>query len=120
MTENIPPLYKKSLADDVPEERFDGDLYGRRELAEKLTGFLSRCPDGAVLAIDSPWGGGEDLVRKTLAATLDDAGYQTGYIDCFQRDYLDGPFVMIAGEIIEIAKKGQSPTKWIEKSGARL
>jgi hypothetical protein len=111
MAENIPPLYRKSLADDVSEQRFEGDLYGRRGLAEKLTGFLSRCPDGAVLAIDSPWGEGKTWFAKRWRATLDDAGYRTGYIDCFQRDYLDDPFVMIAGEIIEIAKKGHSPTK---------
>jgi hypothetical protein len=55
MTENIPPLHKKPLADDVSEERFAGDLSGRREPTEKLTGFLSSGPDGAVLAIDSPW-----------------------------------------------------------------
>ena len=35
----------------------DNDRLERRQLAEKLTGYLERLNDGAVLAIDAPWGG---------------------------------------------------------------
>ena len=126
MTEQkLPPLYLRSMADKVPERRFEGDLFAREKLAEQLTGFLSRLPDGAVIAIDSPWGEGKTWFGKRWCASLEDTGFQTAYIDCFQRDHLDDPFTMIAGEFIELAK-GATPavkTKLLEtgkKLGAAL
>lgn len=103
-----PPIYRRPLTDDVPESRFEGDLYERDKLASQLTAFLSMLPDGAVLALDSPWGDGKTWFAKRWQASLNDGGYRTGYIDCFQRDYLDDPFAMIAGELVEIAKSGDS------------
>lgn len=103
----LPPLYLRTLAEEVPASRFDGDRFGRAKLAERLTGFLSRLPDGAVMAIDSPWGEGKTWFGKRWCASLNDAGFQTAYVDCFQRDHLDDPFTMIAGEFIELAKAGK-------------
>jgi len=99
------------MADKVPERRFDGDLFSREKLAARLTGFLSRLPDGAVMAIDSPWGEGKTWFGKRWCASLRDQEFQTAYIDCFQRDHLDDPFTMIAGEFIELAKAGKSEVK---------
>ena len=108
MTEpQLPPLYLRTRADEIPARRFEGDLFGRDKLAERLTGFLSRLPDGAVIAIDSPWGEGKTWFGKRWCASLQDAGFQTVYIDCFQRDHLDDPFTMIAAEFIEMAKAGK-------------
>lgn len=112
MTEQkLPPLYRRTTADEVPERRFSGDLYDREKLAEQLTGFLLRMPDGGVMAIDSPWGEGKTWFGKRWCASLGDAGFKTAYVDCFQRDHLDDPFTMIAGEFIELAKAGQSEVK---------
>lgn len=105
--EKLTPLYLRTMAGEVPERRFMGDLYAREKLAEQLTGFLSRMPDGGVMAIDSPWGEGKTWFGKRWCASLGDAGFQTAYVDCFQRDHLDDPFTMIAGEIIELAKVGK-------------
>ena len=118
---NTPYLYRRPSADDVTENRFEGDLYERQELADRLTEFMSRLPDGAVLAIDSPWGEGKTWFAKRWKASLDDAGFRTGYIDCFQRDYLDDPFAMITGELVEMAKSGkpQVRTKLLE-AGKKL
>lgn len=103
----LPPLYLRSTSDSVPELRFEGDLFGRTKLAEQLTGFLSRMPDGAVIAIDSQWGEGKTWFGKRWCASLQDQGFKTAYIDCFQRDHLDDPFTMIASEFIELAKSGK-------------
>lgn len=108
MTEKkLPPLYLRTMADKVPERRFEGDLFAREKLAEQLTGFLSRMPDGAVMAIDSPWGEGKTWFGKRWCASLKDAGFQTAYIDCFQRDHLDDPFTMLAAEFIALSKAGK-------------
>lgn len=108
MTEKkLPPIYLRSNADVVPERRFEGDLFDRAKLAEQLTGFLSRMPDGAVIAVDSPWGEGKTWFGKRWRASLQDQGFKTAYIDCFQRDHLDDPFTMITSEFIELAKAGK-------------
>lgn len=116
-----PPLYRRPSVDDVTENRFEGDLYERQALAVRLTDFLARLPDGAVLAIDSPWGEGKTWFAKRWKASLDDAGFRTGYIDCFQRDYLDDPFAMITGELVEMAKSGkpEARVKFLE-AGKKL
>lgn len=103
----LPPLYLRSTAQVVPERIFEGDLFDRAKLAEQLTGFLSRLPDGAVIAIDSPWGEGKTWFGKRWCASLQDQGFKTAYIDCFQRDHLDDPFTMITSEFIELAKAGK-------------
>jgi hypothetical protein len=108
MTEKkLPPIYRRSNVDVVPEHRFAGDLFDRAKLAEQLTGFLSRMPDGGVIAIDSPWGEGKTWFGKRWCASLQDQGFKTAYIDCFQRDHLDDPFTMITSEFIELAKAGK-------------
>lgn len=119
------PLYRRPRADDLPERRFEGDLYEREELAKRLTGMLARLPDGAVLSIDSPWGEGKTWFGRRWQASLKDQGFRTAYIDCFQRDHIDDPFAMLAGEFLELAKQGkpEARTKLLEagkKIGASL
>lgn len=112
MTEQrLPPLYRRTMADTVPESRFEGDLFSREKLAKRLTGFLSRLPDGAVMAIDSPWGEGKTWFGKRWCASLQDDGFKTAYIDCFARDHLEDPFTMIAAEFVELAKAGKPVLK---------
>lgn len=104
------PLYKKPVSDTVPEHerRFEGDLYQRGELAKRLTDMLARVPDGAVLSIDSPWGEGKTWFGKRWRASLEDQGFRTAYIDCFQRDHIGDPFAMLAGELLELSRRGKS------------
>lgn len=110
-TQKLPPLRRKTSECDVPANRFDGDLFQRSKLAEQLTGFLHRLPDGAVIAIDSQWGEGKTWFGRRWNASLQDAGFQTAYIDCFQRDHLDDPFTMIAGEFIALATASKPEIK---------
>lgn len=105
MTDFKPPaLFLQDQYTEVPIDRFEGDLYERKKLADKLTGLLTRLPDGGVISIDSPWGEGKTWFGKRWCAALTDAGFKTAYIDCFQRDHIDDPFTMIAGEFIALAK----------------
>jgi hypothetical protein len=41
------------------EEAFKGDMLGRKNLGDRLTGYLDRLRAGAVLAIDAQWGDGK-------------------------------------------------------------
>ena len=112
-TQELPPLRRKTSECDVPANRFEGDLFQRSKLADQLTGFLYRLPDGAVIAIDSQWGEGKTWFGRRWNASLQDEGFHTAYIDCFQQDHLDDPFTMIAGELLTLATatKPQVQTK---------
>jgi hypothetical protein len=106
-TQVLPPLRLKTSECDVPENRFEGDLFHRGDLAKQLTAFLNRLPDGAVVAIDSKWGEGKTWFGRRWNATLQDDGFMTAFIDCFQRDHLDDPFTMIAGEFLNLANESK-------------
>ncbi|MDM0116293.1 P-loop NTPase fold protein [Variovorax sp. J22R133] len=106
MSSDLPkPIYLRGQSPDetVP---FAGDQFDRKALAERITGLLTRLPDGAVLSIDAPWGDGKTWFGRNWHASLVEAGYRTGFIDCFQRDHIEDPFVMIAGELLHLPKKG--------------
>ena len=76
----LPQLYLR-LSTEIPIDRFDGDLFERKELANRLTNMLNRLPDGAVLSIDSPWGEGKTWFGRRWEANLKDQGFRTAYID---------------------------------------
>jgi KAP family P-loop domain len=82
-----------------PEKPFDGDLFERRELAERLTPLLSRLPDGGVIAIDANWGEGKTWFGRNWCAQLKQRGFPTAYIDAFESDFVDDPFLLLAAEI---------------------
>jgi hypothetical protein len=101
------PLYLNPRPSRNPERPFDGDLFEREALADRLTGVLSRLPDGGVLAIDASWGEGKTWFGRHWHSRLVDSGYRAAYIDCFQRDFVEDPFLMIAGELLEMLKSGK-------------
>lgn len=97
------PLYRRPADPTNAERPFEDDLFARRKLADRLTAFVDRLPDGAVIAIDAPWREGKTWFGRHWHAQLVAAGYRTAYIDCFQRDHIEDPFLMIAGELLEMA-----------------
>src|SRR5574344_1728450 len=104
MGQEIPNL-SANTREYVGANAFDNDRLERRQLAEKLTGYLERLNDGAVLAIDAPWGEGKTWFGKNWNKYLNDNNFKTIYIDCFEQDYIDEPFVLLASELLEIIKE---------------
>lgn len=86
----------------VGETAFSDDRLDRQPLAEKLTGYLERLNDGAVLAIDAPWGEGKTWFGRNWNKYLQDKDYKTIYIDAFEQDYIEDPFMLITSEILSI------------------
>lgn len=105
------PLYRRPVEPTSVEQPFEGDLFGRKSLADRMTTFLGRLPDGAVIAVDAPWGEGKTWFGRHWHAQLVADGYRTAYIDCFQRDHVEDPFLMIAGELLEMAKAGKPASR---------
>ena len=111
------PLLAMEKSQIVGEIPFDTDLLNRRELAKKLTSYIERLRTGAVLAIDAPWGDGKTWFGKNWAKQLKDDGYSVAYIDAFEQDYIDDPFILLASELLDIVKdKSQSKMKLTKKA----
>ncbi len=100
---------------------FEGDVLHRKVLAEKMTAYLSRLKAGAVLAIDAPWGEGKSWFGRHWAAYLsaEEQNYRVVYIDAFEQDYIEDPFLLIATELAQLIKNNQTvKDSFIEKSSA--
>jgi hypothetical protein len=101
----LPPLSISRL-EIVGEHAFEGDLFSRKKLAEKLTSYLDRLKEGAVLAIDAQWGEGKTWFGRNWAKHLEDEGHKVVFIDAFEQDYIEDPFLLIAAEIAEALDDG--------------
>ncbi|WP_081070226.1 P-loop NTPase fold protein [Burkholderia cepacia] len=92
------------LGDDVAP--FDGDLLRRSVLAGKIQQLLPRLRNGAVIAIDSQWGGGKTWFGKNWATSLRADGHKVAFINAFEQDYTEDPFLPIAAELSELLDSG--------------
>lgn len=117
---SLPPIYKRTSAPD-PLNPFVPDIFNRRPVAEKLTQLLERLPEGAVFAIDAPWGEGKTWFGRNWHHKLIADDYHSVYIDTFAYDYIDDPFVMLSGEIsAEFIRKGNPKGIAIKDAGKQL
>lgn len=95
----------------VGEQPFQGDLLNRKQLAERLTTYLYRLQAGAVLAIDASWGEGKTWFGRNWAAHLKNEAHNVIYIDAFEQDYIEDPFMLLSAEILEaMGENGLVPT----------
>ncbi len=110
----LPPL-SVTRHEVVGEYPFAGDMLQRKELAERLSGYIDRLREGAVLAIDAPWGEGKSWFGRNWARYLEDQGHKVVFIDAFEQDYVEDPFLLIAAEIAETLDDGQGATQNIRE-----
>lgn len=79
---------------------FQGDLWGRAKLGERLTGFVSNLQCGATIALDAEWGAGKTWFVKNWKADLEEKGHKVIYIDAFAHDFMEDPFLILSMEIL--------------------
>lgn len=101
----LPPLSLPQL-ETVGATPFAGDLMSRQLLAERLTGYIDRLRNGAVLAIHAPWGEGKTWFGKNWAKDLGTKGHKVLFIDAFQQDYIEEPFLLLSAEISSLLDDG--------------
>ena len=104
----------------VEERPFAKDKLGREELANKLTNYIDRLRAGAVLAIDAPWGEGKTWFGRNWAKKLQDGGYRVAYIDAFEQDYIDDPFVLLASELLSVTDERSKAKAQLTKKAANV
>ncbi|MGZ4992286.1 MAG: KAP family P-loop NTPase fold protein [Methylobacter sp.] len=92
------------------EEAFKGDKLGRINLGDRLTGYLDRLRAGAVLAIDAQWGDGKTWFGRNWAKQLE-TEHKVIFIDAFNQDYIEDPFILIAAELAQALDDGQENTR---------
>jgi len=102
------PLATKPWRFDPDSIPFDGDLLERGHIADKLTGFVNRLQAGAVLSIDAPWGEGKTWFGNHWSAKLREGGHKVVFVNAFEQDYIEDPFMLIAAELATLLddKKG--------------
>ncbi|WP_245669716.1 P-loop NTPase fold protein [Acinetobacter celticus] len=89
-------------------EPFKGDLWGRKQLGEKLTHFISNLQCGATIALDAEWGSGKTWFVKNWKADLEEKNYKVIYIDAFAHDFMEDPFLILSMEILNIVDSDAS------------
>ncbi len=94
---------------------FAFDKLEREPLAKVLSGYVDRLRFGAVLAIDAEWGQGKTWFAQNWMQYLKKESHQVVYIDAFQADYMEDPFLLICGEISGIIS-AQGKKKFIENA----
>jgi hypothetical protein len=99
LTSSSFPLATKSWHFNPESAPFDGDLLERAKLADRLTGFVDRLRVGSVLSIDAPWGQGKTWFGRNWAAKLEKEGHKVVFINAFEQDYIEDPFMLIAAEL---------------------
>lgn len=119
MTAEVKPLNSPRMQFDESNP-FNGDLFKRKELADQLIGYIDRLRDGTVLAIDAQWGEGKSWFGRNWAASLKAQDYRVIYLDAFQQDYVEDPFLLIASEINELIASDDSLALDIKEKAAKV
>lgn len=104
-------LLSISQNDFLGDKPFSGDLLSRSQLGELLTNNLYRLSAGAVLAIDGSWGEGKTWFGRNWEAYLKTKSHKVIYIDAFEQDYMEDPFLLISAEILGNIAPSEELTK---------
>lgn len=99
---------------------FAGDMFRREQHAGRLTAYLERLREGAVLAIDAPWGEGKTWFGRNWAASLELERHKVVFIDALEQDYVEEPFLLIAAEIADVLDDGRGSVRGLREKAATV
>ena len=114
--ENISPPLLLPKKGYVGESSFEGDKLDRKEVADHLTSYLERLRSGAVIAIDAPWGEGKTWFGRNWEKSLQEGGYKVAFIDAFEQDYIEDPFLLVAAELTGLLQEEVDSSELIEQA----
>lgn len=116
MTEPIvrrPPSYVLSAP-------FESDLLHRKQLADRLTGYVERSSDGCVIGITAPWGDGKTWFGRNWCADLNQRGHKTLFLDVFESDFSEDAFTAISAEILRGVSQDDTGGKKLWQATTKL
>lgn len=95
----------------IYEEYFKYDSLNREEIAKTWTNSFLRNGISRVIAIDEKWGMGKTYFATNWVKMLKHDNWQVCYIDAFEYDFTDDPFMVISHSIIEMLKSNDNFTE---------
>lgn len=120
-------LAPKFLPEYASEEAewADNDLFLRGPFAKSLTNLVMQVEEPLVLGLYAKWGEGKSTFVEMWKRQLEKInGVPTIYIDAFENDYFEDPFVCLTGEVYAYAEeKIGTETEMIEsiaKTGGKV
>jgi hypothetical protein len=114
------PLAFSSWQFDPRHAPFHEDRLDRQRYATRLTGFVERLGAGAVIALDAPWGGGKTWFGRNWAAQLRSNQHKVAFIDAFEQDYIEDPFMIIAAELATLLDDGEGSAGALRSGAASV
>jgi hypothetical protein len=111
--------------DTVLEKRtpFFDDALDRKKIADKIVKILPSFDEGKVITIDAIWGNGKTYFGQNLAELLrQEYDALPIFIDAFENDYVDDPFLVLCNSIYSEIKKSTLTHKYnsIKEAGKKL
>lgn len=82
-------------------EPFKDDLLGREKIAQLWQDTLLKSGKHFVMAVDASWGMGKSYFARNWECKLLNDDYKVCYIDAFEYDFTDDPFMTITSNLIE-------------------
>lgn len=83
---------------------WEGDQLGREALGQRLTALVERMDKGGVLGVHAAWGEGKTWFCRHWLQSLG-TKWPTAYIDAFEHDHLDDPFIMVSSALLALIKE---------------
>jgi len=114
-TEDIFFKFIKDHSNEI-ETPFENDFWGREALADRLTDHVSRITVGATIAIDAEWGAGKSWFVNNWKAKLEKQKFKVIYLNAFNQDYIDDPFLTISMEIANCLKSEETNIDTIKET----
>ena len=97
--------------DNQINKPFDDDLLNLSRLATLWSNVLIDIDNNFVIGIDASWGMGKTYFARNWMKMLENQNYQVCYIDAFEYDFTDDPFMVISHSIIEMLKSNNNFTE---------
>lgn len=104
-----PTLSNSENENDIdPNNPFKGDCLGREAFANTLMEKFKTLQHGKVIAIDAKWGEGKTWFGKNFQTLLEEKCFRTCWIDTFENDHFDDPFLLISAEIYKLMHNNEA------------
>ncbi|MEW5248697.1 KAP family P-loop NTPase fold protein [Microbulbifer sp. 2201CG32-9] len=93
------------------DDSFKNDIFERRSCGQALLNFVTKSENELVISLDANWGEGKTTFAKMWQGMLSKEKIPNIYIDAFASDYLDDPFITIAGAVNSYLEKNKIKLK---------
>ncbi len=116
---NETKITKKRILPSPPaiedDEGFEkNDLFGFKTFGQTLCNLFLNAEDLSVVLLDDDWGRGKTTFVKQWAGLMRSEGCNVIYLDAFEKDFLNDPFLALTSAATNNASNEEDKTKFIE------